>query len=1540
MKRHFLSCTILIASLFIGKHQAFAVCDTLNKTPFGSLSLVSLQNPQSGYMAGQNSTQPKSVAQKFENFGGLSHLTGTRIYFGHVKDGGNNAWVHFRVWDNTGSGGLPGNVLSSVSIPLADLDFNIPNGAYPSGGGFFQVIFPSVVAVTSTYYIGISMQGFGIGDSLGILSNSPGNTVSNYAFVQNQGNTWQSFTSAYSISTLSLYISAYMTNVPVKAKISANPTELCQGQSAFFSGTASLNANTYAWQFQGGLPSLSNNITEIISYNLPGTYKTFLSVSGNCQAQHIDSVTVVVKDKPQLVLSALQHVSCNAANNGFVGVEASGAGGNYTYVWNTIPVQNTDTAFNLSGGTYTVIVTGANGCSSQFTQTVNEPSAITIAFTSTPASCTPGNDGTATALPSGGVPGYSYNWNTFPTQTTQTAVNLGGNATYSLIVTDQTGCAKQDSVFVPNVGNLLSLSFTTTPTNCNGGSDGTATVNVSGGGGSYTYLWNTNPIQTTQTAINLSAGSYSVTVTDVNSGCTKIGVVTISQPTAIQLAPSSTPVSCAGYTDGSASVTPSGGTSPYTYSWNSIPVQTTQTAINLPGGTYTVTVTDANGCVAFVNATVNQPAPVSAFIVSSINPQCAMGSFNGQAVAGATGGTGTYSYLWNTIPVQTNDTAFNVGPGTWKVYVTDQNGCTDSATVTLTAPGNQPNVTIVNQTNNTCFGGNSGTATTTASGGTPPYSYVWNTIPPQFGGVAVNMPAGTFMVTLTDVNGCQDTAYVTITQGPEITATFNTTLESCGAGDATATVFPAGGYPPYVGYLWNPGGQTTQTATNLSQGIYTVTITDNQGCTANHSVNVWNSSGTITTIKQFTQPLCNGDSTGTATINPSGGTPGYTYLWNTNPVQTTQTAVNLPAGTFVVVTTDNSGCSKTDTIVVTQPTPLSLNPNFANKICATNNGMAVVEPTGGAGSYTYLWSPGGQTTNGIYNLPAGLYKVVVTDANGCQDSVVITVSQINNTITSNVFIIDTVTCFGGNDGSAYAIANSGTAPFSYTWNTVPSQNNDTAFNMPAGTFTVTILDAFGCVGTNTVQINQPPAIQLFTNSINNTDSMNCNGSVAVQASGGTPGYTYLWSPGGQTGTTISNLCAGTYCVTVTDANGCTANICTTIQGPSPCNLSVSVNATNPSCFGSSNGSATATTSGGTPPFTFVWQDLNGNSVNNTALSAGFYTVLVTDSAGCSDVETFFLFDPQAMQADVFVTHNVCFGGTSGTATLANLGGGLPPYTISPVSPQLNLAAGTYTFTVTDSLGCQLAFPYTILQGQEIVITTQANSATCTLADGEAIASASGGASPYTFVWNDANATENDTLKGVKAGTYVVTVTDSNNCVNTASVSILSTDNIQSVTETTPESCPGFFDGTATVKVISGIGPYMYLWSNGIPEQTTGELKAGAHTVTIRDNRGCVWRDTAIVELANKGCLNIPNAFTPNGDGTNDIWRIRGYEAYPNMQVEVFNRWGSIIFSSGNGYTIPWDGRHNGKDVAPGVYYYVVNPGDGSETLTGSVTVIR
>jgi archaellum component FlaF (FlaF/FlaG flagellin family) len=393
-----------------------------------------------------------------------------------------------------------------------------------------------------------------------------------------------------------------------------------------------------------------------------------------------------------------------------------------------------------------------------------------------------------------------------------------------------------------------------------------------------------------------------VTVTDAN-GCTKQATVTITQPSALTVGTSQVNVLCNGASTGTATAIPSGGTPAYTYSWNTVPVQTTATATGLAAGSYTVTVTDANGCTKQATVTITQPSALT-LETSQVNVLC-NGASTGTATAIPSGGTPTYTYSWNTVPVQTTATATGLGAGSYTVTVTDANGCTKSASVTIT----QPDALTVetSQVNVLCNGASTGTATAIPGGGTPAYTYSWNTVPVQ----------------------------------------------------------------------------TTATATGLAAGSYTVTVTDANGCTKSANVTITEPAALHIEISQ-TNVLCNGGSTGSATATVTGGTGSYTYSWNTVPVQTTATATGLAAGSYTVTVTDENGCTKTAEVTITQPDVIVVNITGTGTDCSNVTGSATVTSvTGGVGPYTYLWSPGGQTTPSITGLGEGTYTVTVTDANGC-----------------------------------------------------------------------------------------------------------------------------------------------------------------------------------------------------------------------------------------------------------------------------------------------------------------------------------------------------------------------------------------------------------------------------------------------------------------------------------------------------------------------------------------------------------------------------
>jgi gliding motility-associated-like protein len=453
------------------------------------------------------------------------------------------------------------------------------------------------------------------------------------------------------------------------------------------------------------------------------------------------------------------------------------------------------------------------------------------------------------------------------------------------------------------------LILTTTFVNPTCITTGSATVSCSTGTAPYTYLWSNGA--TSSNITGLSVGTYTVTVRDAacNSGTDSVVLVNTAAPTVTS---TEIPPTCFGGNNGSSTVTPSGGTPGYTYSW--APVGgAAATATNLTSGSYTCTVTDASGCIAKAIVTVTSPAGMRDSITSTVNATCVN---PGSATVGVKGGSAPYTYSW--IPTGgTAATGTPLGAGTYTVHVTDKNGCIDSAIATITNPG-APTATIA-ATNVTCFGGKNGTATVTVKGGTAPYTYSWSS--GQTTATINGVGAGTYTCTVTDKTGCSVTVTVTITQpAGETDSIVSTTNVSCfGLSDGSIVVGLTGGAPPLT-YAWTPSGGNTLTGTNLSAGTYTLSITNVNGCVQKISGTVTQPTQIVPTASASPQTICVGQTT-TLSGSATGGTTPYTYTWNgtaTNANDVVSPTVNT---TYTFMVTDANGCNSSQVLVTVDVNP-------------------------------------------------------------------------------------------------------------------------------------------------------------------------------------------------------------------------------------------------------------------------------------------------------------------------------------------------------------------------------------------------------------------------------------------------------------------------------------------------------------------------------------------------------------------------------------------------------------------------------------------
>ncbi len=820
----------------------------------------------------------------------------------------------------------------------------------------------------------------------------------------------------------------------------------------------------------------------------------------------------------------------------------------------------------------------------------------------------------------------------------------------------------------------------------------------------------------TPTAITASAG-YAVTATQ--GACTATqsytfgvvcGIITSSIST-------QTNVSCFGGTNGSATVSVSGGTAPYTYLWSN--GATSAFITGIIAGTYTCTITDANNCTKTQSVTITQPTAITNTF-SQTNVSCFDGSNGSATVSVVSGGTTPYTYLWSN--GATSAFITGITAGTYTCTITDANNCTQTQSVTITQPTAITNT--FSQTNVSCFGGSNGSTTVSVvSGGVAPYTYSWSSSSVTLA-TRSGLVAGNYVCTITDATGCQKTQSFTITQPPALTNTVSQTNVSCfGGANGTATVVASGGTGAYT-YLWS-NGATNTSITSLVAGTYVCTITDANNCTKTQSVTITQPTAITNTFSQ-TNANCFGGSNGTATVVASGGTSSYTYSWSPSG-GTSATASGLVAGTYVCTITDANSCTKTQSVTITQPvSALSNTFSQTNVSCfGGTNGTVTVVASGGTGAYSYSWSPSGGTSATASSLVAGTYVCTITDANSCTKTQSVTITQPVSAL-SNTFSQTNVSCFGGSNGTATVVASGGTGAYSYSWS--PSGGTSaTASGLITGTYTCTITDANNCTKTQSVIITQPTT----TITINNANLPNATVGVAYSQTltqtglVGTPiwsvsagalptGFTLNASTGVIDGTTTSTTTAN-FTVSVTDGICFQTRVYSIVIG---CPTMTFTNTTAPAAVTNCpywlNASASNASSYGVFPVLPAGLSLNtltGIISGSFPVATASNTYTVTAIQGSCSVTQNYTF---AVGCATFINTNatdfiVGAGGLIDIRTTANLIGYSYAYSINPALPTglvivdgkisgvclFTVPATTYAVTATNNgTNCNITQNYT------------------------------------------------------------------------------------------------------------------------------------------------------------------------------------------------------------------------------------------------------
>ena len=1210
---------------------------------------------------------------------------------------------------------------------------------------------------------------------------------------------------------------------------------------------------------QGSLPltySWSNSETsEDIQDLEAGTYTVTVTDANGCFG--VMDFTVVC---PDTFINSIIVIQGDIGIPGSATITSTGGVSPYSYQWSNGNTTNSDD--NLSAGYYSVTVTDNNGCQEVFEFVIIAD--FSVNASSADVSCIESCDGTISLVVDGSDVVYSVAWDD---------VNLNGfmpnnvcAGTYNYIVMDESGASFGGSVTVSEPDEI-NISANYQEFICDTSDSTNIPLVVSGGALPYTYSWTNGSIN--DTLFNIGLGDYSLTVTD-NNGCTADSTFVVDTFPIINLSFATTLAGCNGELDGAVDLTVFEGIAPFMYQWSNDSI--TEDLINIAQGMYTVTVTDANNCIAIdsVIVSVDSGFEVSS-IISNINcPDLDDGSIFLDIV----GDSSDYEIEWNT--ASDSNYIFDLSIGNYSVTITHINGCTWDQTYDLTLNSDLDITAEI--VDNQCFQGQEGSINMQINNSTSPYNILWSNGSTDED--LINISAGMYEFSLLDSFGCEYNYSYDIAEGLDIEYSTNQSAPRCyGGSDGLVNITPIAGSFPFS-YLWNTG-DTTNLISNIQAGFYYVTITDNVGC-INLDTFLLSENSDLEVSENIMHNPCYGDNQGQILLEISGGIAPHEVIWSTTATSTILSA--LPAGDYSVSITDALGCELNQLYTVTQPDSLGIIDDIVLPLCHDDLGSISVEGFGGIEPYSILWSTGAMSST-INIEPGNSYNVTFNDANNCKA----TMDFIINDIIEIDIILLSVTKSGisNNNGEITIDVTGGTTPYQIVWD--DGQIGPIASGLGYGIHIVNVVDANGCLAELSINVDHDP-MTLQHSLAHNLCFGECKGEVVLEINEGILPYIITWSDG-QSTPSVTDLCNGTYQATIVDATG--SEIITEVfEILSPTQINIDGQVFDVSCIGTDDGEIGINASGGIMPFEYSWDNgMTSKDINN--LSPGAYQITVIDENDCINSSSFIL---------------------------------------------ENIPLVDFEFEVKD-FNCDEKFTSIEVVGDNIY--------------------------NYPIYINDTEAIldESDHIRNLTAGNYTLSYQINANCmIYIEEVEIVNPNetqinlNIDSAFLKYEEVLELTLNITSELPQTGFTIDWEVLNSYECTEvYQEGQCKTIAITavenevlaVTFTDERGCVKVLTVEIKVDNTINVNIPNIFSPNGDGINDVFEIisNRSDIYVDRFI-IFDRWGNNVYAHQNvplPDLLPWDGVFRNKEMGDGVYVYLLEltTNDGEPIIrVGDITLIR
>lgn len=1351
---------------------------------------------------------------------------------------------------------------------------------------------------------------------------------------------------------------------------------LCDAQVTV---TANGGTPPYQYSSDNGLTFQASNI---LANLCPGPIDVVVKDDNGCLAndQPVCGEPPVLSFNPSFV-----EPSCNGLSDGTITFAGAGGTPGYQYsVDNGTSFSGADPVTGIAAGTYNLVLQDNNGCQENAQITVTEPPPFTFNFIANNPSNCGANDGSFEIAAVPGMAPFTYSID--GGVTTQPNGYFGGlySGLYNLYVTDGNGCV--DSVYSALSDNvMITQTDLVQDATCYNGCDGGLAVSQQFGSPPFTYTINTNPIpQGSGNFFGLCEGTYYITIED-NGLCIGIEQVYVGHPDTILFTATGTdplcPAGADGFIDVNAGITGGNG-GPYTYSIDGVNFQAGTNFPGLTSGTYTITAQDGNGCLGTYNVTLGEPAPWNVS-VNATDLVCFQDNTGFIQVVG-NGATGPYSYnLSGTV----NATGIFplLAANNYNITVTDANNCTFNTTQLINEPAQLTENNV--PTDALCNGACDGEIDITAAGGTPPYAYsADNGVIMQSGNVITGLCAGNYTVYVEDANGCNTSSAQTIGEPTAVAANITSNPATCGNNNGDMTITANGGTPAYQ-YSSDNGTtfQAGNTFAALAPGNYNVIVEDLNGCQYTELHTVLQELSPQIIAVSTTDIDCFGNCIGEIDASANGGTGALSYDIG-GAGQGTGLFQNLCAGNYTLTVTDANMCTATQALTINEPTQLVHGTTTTDLLCFNDN-SGVVDINANGGTTPYLYSFDGGTTFGITDiadyLAAGNHTIVVEDANGCQSTSIVNLTEPAELLVTGQNSVD-VTCFGLCDGTADVTVVGGTGAMNYMWSGgTPAGNTVSA--LCAGGYMVDITDANGCTAQAVFNISEPPMVVIT--SVSGTDascSGVCDGTITINSAQAVQfsvdgGATF------QASNAFTGLCGAvggqTYNIVVENANGCPQN--STIDITEPTQVVLDPIAPIDICY-EGFGTLEAFANGGSGSYHYVWDatdTVQYYGVSGLTAQTNF-TCIAYDMNGCpsnAQVGTVNVPHPPFYATVSPTTVDIC---TGGTVTLTGTGfDGWPGQHffewIEMDLDTINLGDNPFTYTPTWTSGTDSIYmvgydecyrfdtSVVVINIMDDPIPSFTVNSGCSPLDAAFVNTTVADLTGATCVWDLGNGNTYTGCTGpteqyVTAGTsYDVTleITTVQGCYGTVT--------IPGVVNVYDNPTAGFYWEPAqpttlnpNITIVDNSSDAM-AWAYTFEGHGTSNeqnpsvefIDVTEETVfevcqTVTSAEGCVDNICLPVTVYEDILFYIPNTFTPDGDLFNESFFpvfTSGVDPY-DYHLTIFNRWGEIIFESYN-YEKGWNGHFgDGGLVDDGVYIWQIEFGeklsDKIQTHRGHVTVLK